>query len=362
MKEYRALFALLQAGLWEKNTDIEGAFPLTAEEWDMVYDLSRRQTVTALVYRGLDYLPDSFFPSDNLMIKWTAEVDRIERANKRMNKTLAGLCSFMQSHGLQPVLLKGQGVAQMYEQPLLREAGDIDLYFPVPGQRDAAERILRETGIDVEHKPDGSTLYLWDGVEVEHHSEMFDINNPRGKNFLHVLQQRYGFESFLLDASNNVTVSVPSPVLNVLLLNTHILKHVMGQGIGLRQLCDMARAYHCMHKELVGKDMYEIYAATGILKWSRLLHSFLVHELGSDVGELPYEEELASAGKLMNIVLEGGNFGQYRNGGIDKDLPVWKRKLNTSLSFIRNISFSCRYAPRELLFTIGSLIKGQFIS
>lgn len=362
MKEYRALFALLQAGLWEKKTDMEGVFPLTAEEWNMVYDLSRRQTVTALVYRGLDYLPDRFFPSDNLMIRWTAEVDRIERANKRMNKTLAGLCSFMQSHGLQTVLLKGLGIARLYEQPLLREAGDIDLYFPVPGQRDAAERILREMGIDVEHKPDGSTLYIWDGVEVEHHSEMFDINNPQGKDILHVLQLRYGFGSFLPDGSNNVTVSVPSPVLNVLLLNTHILKHVMGQGIGLRQLCDMARAYHCMHRELVGKDMYKIYADIGIRKWSRLLHSFLVDELGNDVSELPYAEELTSAKELMNIVLEGGNFGQYRNGGVDRNLPVWKRKLNTLASFVRNISFSCRYAPREALFTIVSLIKGQFIS
>lgn len=58
-----------------------------------------------------------------------AETDAIERKNMQMNKALELLVQWFTESGVQPVLQKGQGIASLYENPLLRECGDIDFYF-----------------------------------------------------------------------------------------------------------------------------------------------------------------------------------------------------------------------------------------
>lgn len=138
--EHKALFSLLRAGLWEREPDDLSPFPLTDAQWWEVYRMSVRQTVAGIVFRGLHHLPEEYLPADALMIHWVAKADRIERKNRRMDAALRLLLQRMGREGLHPVLLKGQGVAALYEHPLLRECGDIDLCFPSEKEeREAAE-------------------------------------------------------------------------------------------------------------------------------------------------------------------------------------------------------------------------------
>ena len=87
--------------------------------------------MAGIVFRGLHHLPEEYLPADALMIHWVAKADRIERKNRRMDAALRLLLQLLGREGLHPVLLKGQGVAALYEHPLLRECGDIDLCLVV---------------------------------------------------------------------------------------------------------------------------------------------------------------------------------------------------------------------------------------
>ena len=109
--EHRALFCLLRAGLWEREIDDLSPFPLTEAEWKNVHQMAVRQTVTGIVFRGLDYLPEDLLPNDMLMMRWVASVDSIEQRNQKMNAVLGSLQQAMVQNDLHPVLLKGQGVA-----------------------------------------------------------------------------------------------------------------------------------------------------------------------------------------------------------------------------------------------------------
>ena len=44
-------------------------------------------------------------------------------------------------------------------------------------EREAAE-LVRRAGCRTERHPDGSVCYSWQGVEVEHHTRLFDLHNP----------------------------------------------------------------------------------------------------------------------------------------------------------------------------------------
>ncbi len=404
--------------------------------------MSGRQTVSGIVFDGICRLPDEFQPSQGAFAKWVVAADRIERSNERMNAVLKDLTGIFVSRGLRPVLQKGQGVAVLYPTPLHRECGDIDFYFPEglslrQAQRpmeitprpietvrrqdgkvrrpvaepveapdndrllslskhrsmnDKAVELVKSHGIKVETMPDGSQSYEWKGIEIEQHPTIVDLCSPAARKWIPELDEEPGFvTSDLADG-----LLVPSPELNALLLNSHILKHTLGKGIGLRQMCDLAMEYHRIcadgRKAECGGRIFSIYKRAGILKWSRLLHSFLVGVIGLPEEELPYSEKVVSYWPLFRIVEDGGNFGQHRGKGAvgsghfdrlsdrngsaastgsserngsaastgSRDRSASRRKIETAGMFLRRAGFSIRFAPKEAFWTFWELVKGQF--
>ena len=359
-KERRALLSLLRSGLWLASPDDDSCYGLSSDGWEAVFRLARQQTVTGIAYRGLQFLPDRVLPPEPLLMRWTAVVDAVERKNREMDRTLAGLYSEFRSLGLDPVLQKGQGVAQLYEEPLLRECGDIDFYFNSRMAMELSSSYVRKRGIRVVEHADRSVFYVWKGVEVEHHSRLFDLHNP----FLHKeaagLETEYGYCKVDIPAGsqdNVFSATVPSPFLNVLLLDLHILKHALGWGIGLRQLCDMARACYRLHCEVDASEMKYVSRRFGLEKWNLLLHAFLSGVLGLPEECLPYRETARSAEPLLDIVWRGGNFGLYLPGRSSRN--AFSGKLQTSRSFLRNMRFSWNYAPKEAFWIFTVLLRGQ---
>lgn len=340
-KTLQALFALLQAGLWGTFDEaVASAFPLSAGEWDRVFTLARQQTVTGIAFRGLDFLPEEAAPPMGIMAKWMAHADRIEQSNRVMNETVAKLYGHFASAGVEAVLQKGQGVAAMYPEPLLRECGDIDLYFP--GHDGVSDPLAGIDGAVRERQPDDSWSYVVDGIIVEHHTDMVDIQSPRAKRYVKRLIEEKGFEKVV--TGGGVEVLVPAPEVNLLLLSSHILKHAFGVGIGLRQFCDYAVARRYYEGRVNEEEMREIWRMTGLEKWQDLLEGFLVKKTGV----------------LLDIVLKGGNFGVYSKDRENVPRARWARKVQTFRALTGNIGFAFRYAPGEWFWTTMQLLGGQF--
>ena len=421
-QEYTAMFALLRAGLWEREPDDLSPFPLNAKQWQKVYELSVQQTTTGIIYKGMSHLPDNLLPQETLLMQWAAKVEAIERRNKKMNAVLQSLLNLMNSNGLHPVLQKGQGVAAFYPEPLLRESGDIDLYF-TKNEYDKATALMVQNGATPKKSADGGCVYLWQNVEIEHHTRLVDIHNPFKKKYINSLIERYGFVQVLRhsepqalrhseaerseaeesrcamrsfpfayaqgqdDATTNTAqdednhrhsepqaknlfiqgdpslalrmTNTPAPILNLLMLNAHILKHILGHGVGLRQFCDIAMGYHALRGSYNPQELETICRKTGLYKWTIQLHAFLKEYLGADDKDFPF----ADAGEkcsdeLLEIVLSGGNFGQYgstRSGSKSR----FGRKFKTLLSYREHAGFSRKYGGSEAFWVPVSLIIGN---
>ena len=358
-KTLQALFALLQAGLWGRFDEVGvSAFPLSAGEWERVFTLARQQTVTGIAFRGLDFLPEEAAPPMGIMAKWMAHADRIEQSNRVMNETVAKLYGHFASAGVEAVLQKGQGVAAMYPEPLLRECGDIDLYFP--GHDGVSDPLAGIDGAVRERQPDDSWSYVVDGIIVEHHTDLLDIQSPRAKRYVRKLIQEKGFDKVM--TGDGVEVLVPVPEVNLLLLSSHILKHAFGVGIGLRQFCDYAVARRYYEGRVNVEEMREIWRMTGLEKWQGLLEGFVTGCLGERCHSERSEESLykKKTGVLLDIVLKGGNFGVYSKDRESVPRARWARKVQTFKALMGNIGFAFRYAPGEWFWTTMQLLGGQF--
>ena len=386
-KTLQALFALLQAGLWGTFDEaVASAFPLSAGEWERVFTLARQQTVTGIAFRGLDFLPEEAAPPMGIMAKWMAHADRVEQSNRVMNETVAKLYGHFASAGVEAVLQKGQGIAAMYPEPLLRECGDIDLYFP--GHDGVSDPLAGIDGAVRERQPDDSWSYVVDGIIVEHHTDLLDIQSPRAKRYVQKLIKEKGFEKVV--TGDGVEVLVPAPEVNLLLLSSHILKHAFGVGIGLRQFCDYAVARRYYEGRVNPQEMREIWKKTGLEKWQSLLEEFIGRFLDSDCAlarndnedlqndkcrseqstrseHYPCHSERSEesfykkkTGVLLDIVLKGGNFGVYSKDRENVPRARWARKVQTFKALMGNLGFAFRYAPGEWFWTTMQLLGGQF--
>lgn len=356
----QAFFALLRAGLWGAEKELEGFQKLAATEWEAVYAMARQQTVRGLMYSGICLLPDELMPAESLLMRWAAAVEGIELRNRHMNKVQANLCRWFENNGLKPIVMKGQGVAQYYEQPFLRECGDIDLYFASAREHSEAYRLLEEKVGRLEKHADGSYSYKVDGVSVEHHTQLVDLTGRRVNILIRSMEDKCGFPQMEIIAGSGATARIPSPTENVILQNAHILKHALGWGVGLRQLCDIARLYDTQHDDINGEVVQEVCRRAGIMEWTALLHSFLTEYMGMPKASLPFATKSMSPEPLLHRILKGGNFGQHRTDMVKGTSGPIRRKVQTACSFAQNAVFACRYAPGEGVRTFWNLLKGQF--
>lgn len=346
----QALFALLCAGLYERNF---AKFPaLTLQQWKALVVMARRQTVTGLLYRGVTHLPKDYPLPEEILLELSAEADRLERQSLKMNQVAEKLIARFEAEGLHPIIMKGPESARFYPHPLLRECGDLDLYFP-PSEID---RVIELAGT-VQKAPDGTFHFKEDGVDIDVHQDYFKIHSRH-------------------------LPAVPSPEATLLMLSAHVLQHAMGPGIGLRQLCDVAMAYKALlaapsQQAIAPTHLQEtpgsgtsgekapvissvrlrtVFRDAGLERWNRLLFSFLHKHLGA----APLYEELPSPEPLEKIVLEGGNFGHFsasRRAAISKG--AFRRKLDTAGRYLRRLPFSLKYAPREFLPSVARLLSGN---
>ncbi len=358
-----AFFYLLRAGLWaDDDSPLVGSLRLNDSEWAEIHRIAREQSVTALVLDGVLRLDEAQLPSRMLLLRWTAELDAIENINLRMNEAIAALLRLFKRHGLHPVLLKGQGVAAHYARPELRECGDIDLYFPHEGELSEAEQIMHRFGISSQHDAEQSTHFVWQGFMVELHTALYDMKASCASRALsQPVWQR--LQQFTVEGTDE-RIDVPQAEACLALLSTHVLKHVLGRGIGLRQFCDLARTYRAYHSPQHLEALSTLYRQMHLTQWSTLLHAFLHERLGVPYDEMPTEQPASppSTDALLAIVLRGGNFGQYAHGKTnERSHNALVRKARTFLAFAQNVPFALHYAPHEALATFCALLRGQHI-
>lgn len=304
-----AFFTLLRAGLWQRSIDDISCFPLSTAEWYDLFKMSIHQTVEGIIFDGLQQMALNFSPPQDLFITWLVRVEKIAQRNSLMNKAIGQQYALFKIQGLQPLLLKGQGLALCYTNPKRRSCGDIDWYFSGKNAFTQASRCVENFGIKVSPNPGFSSCYLWEGFEVDLHQRMFDIHNPFKQQFLKSIQKSEVNRRLYFDIAE-IGIQLPSALEQVLQVNAHILKHLLSYGIGIRQLGDAARTYTYYKDEIDGSALQSIYRELGILDWIDLLHDILVKFIGLSEADLPFgSNKTISADWMMRDICQAGNFG-----------------------------------------------------
>ena len=367
----RVFFELLKAGLWENGCNSFNS-NLNADEnidWGKVFLFAQEQSVQGLVVQGVEELRAKNFglkvPQGQLL-QWIGEVQMIEQKNLAMNDFVARLIDYLRKKDVYLILIKGQGIAQCYNKPLWRSCGDVDLFLSKENY-DKAKEYLNPLASAVEKEDEinrhlGMTI---DGWPVELHGTL------RGgiKSIDRVIDdvQKDVFHSGNVRSwmCCQTQVFLPRADENVFFVFTHILQHFYMEGIGLRQICDWCRLLWT-YKESLNHGLLESrLRKAGIMTEWKAFGTFAVEYLGMPMDVMPLldvRDKISvrlkmKANKILEFVLESGNFGHNRDISYKQKYPFIVRyamsfRLYTKLAIQRFQIF-----PRNALLAWWAIVK-----
>ena len=228
--------------------------------------------------------------------------------NLVVNQRCVEITKIFANAGFRTCILKGQGNALLYDNPLARSSGDIDIW--VDADRETITRFVKERYPDAEDSNLHIEFPIFKDVTVEVHYRPTIARSHKCNQRLQSYYDSWAEECF----SNKVSigseqVSVPVPELNVVMQLSHIMNHFFEEGIGLRQIVDY---YYILKK--TGFDRPKIgnkIDSFGMGKFNRAMMWVLHHELGLEDKYLTAKPDKKRGKLLMDEIIEGGNFGRY---------------------------------------------------
>ena len=313
--------------------------PAAEAEWQETLGQARRQTLTGVMFATVGRLPDGQRPPRRLLLEWWAESERIRTANRLVNRRAAELTARFAARGMRSVVLKGQGVALLYPDPLLRMPGDIDLWPDAP--RAELFALLRR------EFPGQPAFYhhmecpFFDDVSVEVHFTPSWMNRPGANRRLQRFFRREADAQF----SRRVelpeeagSVYVPTRSFNLVFMMVHVYRHLFVEGIGLRQLMD----YHYLL--LAGCTDAERRAALrdlrrlGLTGFARAVMYVLGRVFATPKERLLLPPDEREGRRLLREVMLAGNFGhddpRTRRRPDEGDLGRFVRLCRRNLRFV----------------------------
>lgn len=365
----KAFFALLRAGLWEKEVQLTSFGEI---DFKQVQRLAEEQSVVGLVAAGLDHVVDVKVPKKDVL-QIIGQTLQLEQQNHAMNYFIGLLVEKMRKEGIYTVLVKGQGVAQCYERPLWRACGDVDFFLSNENYQKAKDFLIPlASHVDKEGEASmhlGMTIEPW---IVELHGTMHSGLSYKIDKDLDTIKddifKRCDVRTWVNDATSIILPGVNS---DVILIFTHFLKHFYKGGLGIRQICDWCRLLWTYKDSVKRCQLESTLNSMGLVSEWKAFGAFAVDYLGMPLDALPLYDNShrwhRKAKKISKFVIEVGNFGHNR------DLSYYGKKsyfMQKVISFsqrigdlLRHASIfpldSIRFFPRIMINGLRSAIRGE---
>ena len=320
-------FSLLRSGMYGIPVP-ESELPESID-WEAVVRLAKKHVVTGIIIESVQFLPERLRPSGDISAKMNGFALGLFRTNIILDSAVARLSSFLRQHGIEGVVLKGQGVARYYRMPQMRQSGDIDFYVGRRQFEKAIELCRKNLSDDRDvlsgdvmkcHAYDQHFGFDMDGIRIELHrlaSKMFSpVLNRRFQNW--VIEQLEHSSERRTVMIGRAEVTLPSYDFDAIFIFYHAWRHYIQGGIGLRQLCDWAMIFHSHASDIDTGRLKKTISRFGLTKAWKLFACVAVSRLGVSPDKMPLYDPayLKKTEKVLEKIIDGGNFGYYSEANL----------------------------------------------
>ena len=284
-------------------------------DWKQVCRLAHQHTLIGLLAVGIQSLPQEYRPNGKILVQLQAYLMRNIQAHMLITRRLGQTLELLRCEGIEPVLLKGHGLALNYPDPMSRQSGDIDLYVGREEYERAVEACLKKYDVG-NHEAENIKHYNFinQGVTVELHRIAETLpgvaSNRRYQAWTESCLSRSELRP--VDIEGVVTL-LPPYRFDAIYVMYHAWHHFVNGGIGLRQICDWTMYIHRYHDRLDAELLESDLKSFGLLKVWHMFAWIAVNRLGLPADECPlYAGKYAAhSDRMLDIIWGDGNFGRY---------------------------------------------------
>ncbi|MBQ2874263.1 MAG: nucleotidyltransferase family protein, partial [Bacteroidales bacterium] len=228
----KVFFSLLRNAFWGSEIDIPEGFA----DWGDVARTAKIQS--ALGVAGDVMLSDSRIASamsQELRTKVKTFIMANMMTHGKLNGVLVNVVSHLSAAGIRSVLLKGQGLAQYYPKPELRQCGDIDLYVGLERYADSYD-VVKPLATQIDDRKAlevGKHYDFFVGkVAVEMHRYSDRYPTPKLDRIYQEVSLKGLNEDLVPLMFSGQTVYTPSDEYNAFYIFSHLFHHFLINGLG----------------------------------------------------------------------------------------------------------------------------------
>lgn len=342
MSSINKFFLLIQSAVKGEDSGVKDFSP---KDWAECFEQAQMQSLHGVLFPAVQkYMWNKQNERiEPLYSEWLGVIVQTDFINRDLNMKTEMLSSIFKSWGYQSCILKGQGVAQLYPEPSLRQSGDIDIW--VKGKQNEIVKRLRDqcigiTNIDYVH----SGITIFPDVKVEVHFRPSWMYNPFTNRKLQRFFRDHAEEQFD-NKDEKVGFAFLTIGFNLVYSLIHINRHIFEEGIGLRQLTDYY--YILTHSTKDERNnAFSILKSLYMKKFVGAVMYVMVNVFDIEKGLLLCEPNTKEGEFLLNEIIIGGNFGFYdsRNKWFKKGHRLEKNLYNAK----RNLRYLKHY-PSEVV-------------
>lgn len=324
----------------------------SADEWGELYAMAKKQSLVGVCFAGVQRLQQQRQePPEMLYLTWMGMAAKIQQRNETVNRQCVELQAKLSADGLRSSILKGQGVASLYDEHLrgLRQSGDIDIY--VDCGREKAIEYARSLQGDVDWDYKHLHLQVFTDTEVEMHyvSEVF-LNLWKNRKLQKWFKEHQ--DGMFVPQGDFVTPSVEFNLFYILL---HTYRHFLYEGVGLRQLMD----YYFILREAQTKDFkgsevsefQSLIKRFGMMRFTKgvmwiMKTVFAGHD--NENFSLQIEPDEKEGRYILEQVMMGGNFGHHDERLANSSSGKWsaiRKILKHNLHLLAHYPSDVIWAP-----------------
>jgi len=355
------LFQFLRVAL---GTQRDVSREMNPDDWQSLYRESARQSLVGVVFFALKRLetlkPEAQWalPPREIYLRWFYQSQVVKAQNEKMNALASRLTKMFGEQGANTLILKGQANALLYPDAFIRQIGDVDIW--VEGGRARVLDMLQKMNLLEGARISSHDVLLSKKIfdeEVEVHFAFgVDRCSPiANKRMLAYLDE---------ESRNSVRVSVdgsaqadagfyaPSNKFALVMQLSHIYKHLLGLGVGMRQLVD----YFVLLHAASGEERAEVASLLGAMNLRRFAGALmwvLSECLGLESQYLLCKPDARRGRVLLREIMQDGNFGKFaerRRGS------VWRWWLKNRLRLVTFLPFDFTEVSWFLLRYWGAFI------
>lgn len=321
------LLQLLRDELWQLP---EKGYDLSIEDCNKVLHLATEQSLLGPIINTL--FRNNVKMGAKNVAKAMMVMQRLKQQNHVMNLEVVALAEVLNENEIPYVVFKGQSVGVNYPNPDLRSPGDIDFYI-TPEYFRGAETILQQRfgyeKNDLE-KLDKHNSFRHNGIVFEMHFQMETFGSKKHQRYYDsIMEKSIGEKRGEIDFHGSKLL-VLEPTLNVIQVFKHLFYHMLGEGVGLRQFCDLTMLIH-KEKDNIDREKLKFHLnQIGYYKAFLATGAMLIKHLGLPADDFPFtvpEKYCKWADIIMETIMKRGNFGRFNR---KHRKPGVKRKIETA--------------------------------